>query len=92
MHVFVTAYRGGTIYKLYYCFDSHIAFAEKPSAPGKPQISNITGTSMHVDWSPPESDGGCPLSGYVLEYQLDGGMSLQQGLTWLNVVVFILIR
>ena len=38
-----------------------------PSAPGKPEISDIDATKMTVTWTPPESDGGTPIIGYSLE-------------------------
>ena len=38
-----------------------------PSAPDAPEISNITAESVNLTWSPPSSDGGAPISGYMVE-------------------------
>ena len=38
-----------------------------PSAPGKPVISDIGATKATATWTPPESDGGCKLIGYIVE-------------------------
>ena len=42
-----------------------------PGQPGTPQVSNITSESMTVEWTKPDTDGGCPIDGYILEYKLD---------------------
>lgn len=38
-----------------------------PSAPGAPDVSNVKATSMTVTWTKSISDGGSPITGYVLE-------------------------
>ncbi|XP_033628855.1 titin-like, partial [Asterias rubens] len=38
-----------------------------PGAPGKPDITGVDRTNITISWSPPESDGGNPVSGYVIE-------------------------
>nr|XP_006823012.1 PREDICTED: titin-like [Saccoglossus kowalevskii] len=38
-----------------------------PAAPGSPEVSNITNTSVTLNWSPPSSDGGSPVIGYIIE-------------------------
>lgn len=38
-----------------------------PSPPGKPNVVDIDSTSMTISWSPPESDGGTPITGYLIE-------------------------
>ena len=38
-----------------------------PGAPGKPKASDIGATEMTVCWAVPESDGGAPIKGYILE-------------------------
>lgn len=40
---------------------------EVPGAPSKPSVSNITGSSMTVSWSPPDNNGGALIEGYWLE-------------------------
>lgn len=37
------------------------------SAPGMPEVSNVTETTCTVVWSVPESNGGAEIEGYVLE-------------------------
>ena len=32
-----------------------------------PEISDVTDTTMMVSWSPPKSDGGSPIIGYIVE-------------------------
>ena len=38
-----------------------------PGPPGKPTASDIDATSMTISWTPPESDGGAPITGYIIE-------------------------
>ena len=38
-----------------------------PSAPGKPDVSNVTDKAATVSWSIPESDGGSKILGYIIE-------------------------
>lgn len=33
-----------------------------------PQISSITDSSMKLEWTAPESDGGAPITSYTIEY------------------------
>ena len=42
-------------------------FLDVPGAPGKPKASDIGATEMTVSWAVPESDGGAPIKGYILE-------------------------
>ena len=41
--------------------------SDVPGAPGKPKASDIDATEMTVSWTTPESDGGAPIKGYILE-------------------------
>ncbi|KAK7507540.1 hypothetical protein BaRGS_00001475, partial [Batillaria attramentaria] len=43
-----------------------------PSKPKGPmEVSNVTETSADLTWKPPESDGGTPLTGYIIEVRPD---------------------
>jgi titin len=44
--------------------------SDKPGAPGVPELSEITDSSIRLDWTPPENDGGAPILGYHVEYKL----------------------
>lgn len=43
-----------------------------PGQPNPPIISEIFKTSCVVTWTPPEENGGCPITGYVLERRVVG--------------------
>lgn len=55
-----------------------------PSAPGKPMASNITDTSVQLDWTVPEKTGANMVSGYILQYY-----SPEIGETWFNIPDYI---
>ena len=38
-----------------------------PGIPGTPVISDITSTAMTLRWAPPDSDGGVPITTYIVE-------------------------
>lgn len=40
-----------------------------PGKPGTPLPSNIKDTSMSLSWQAPESDGGAPITNYIIEYK-----------------------
>ena len=38
-----------------------------PGAPEKPEVTGVDRTQITISWSPPESDGGSPVTGYIIE-------------------------
>jgi len=38
-----------------------------PDAPSAPQVAEVCSTSCVLSWQPPASDGGTPVTGYVIE-------------------------
>lgn len=40
-----------------------------PNAPKDPEITDWTETTLSVQWKAPDSDGGSPILGYVVEYK-----------------------
>ena len=44
-----------------------IYFSDKPDAPGKPSVTDVNAESATVTWTAPYSDGGAPITGYILE-------------------------
>ena len=42
-------------------------FTDVPGKPGKASIGMVDKTTMKITWSHPESDGGSPIKGYVVE-------------------------
>lgn len=43
-----------------------------PDAPSRPEVSDVTPTSAVISWSSPESDGGSPITGYIVEKREKG--------------------
>lgn len=43
--------------------------SDKPSAPGVPNVTEVTNNSVTLDWSPPSKDGGSPVHSYFIEYK-----------------------
>jgi Fibronectin type III domain len=42
-------------------------FLDEPNAPGKPEIIDYDNQSVTLKWEPPKSDGGRPITHYVIE-------------------------
>ena len=42
-------------------------FSDVPGAPEKPKVTGVDSTEITITWSPPKSDGGSPITGYVIE-------------------------
>jgi hypothetical protein len=47
-------------------------FLDPPSAPEAPLIDEIFATTCRIQWSPPKSDGGSPVTNYLVERRLQG--------------------
>ena len=43
-----------------------------PDAPSRPEIRKVTENSATISWSPPESDGGSPVTNYIVERREPG--------------------
>ena len=55
-------------YDLSYKLKTSSPILEAPSAPRGPiRVSSVTSNSCDVRWQPPEEDGGCAITSYVLE-------------------------
>ena len=48
--------------------------SDPPGAPGVPQIGEVKDGKVPLTWTPPEDDGGAPVTGYVLEYRPEGAL------------------
>ena len=46
---------------------SPVHYPDIPDSPGTPQITNVDAKSIGITWSQPKSDGGSPITGYVIE-------------------------
>ena len=44
-----------------------IFISDVPSAPGKPDVTEVDSTLIGLHWSQPESDGGSPITSYIIE-------------------------
>lgn len=40
-----------------------------PNAPRDPEVTDWTETTLTVQWKAPDSDGGSPITGYIVEYK-----------------------
>ena len=47
----------------------------KPGPPGIPQCPEIKDGEISLTWTPPEEDGGSPITNYILEYRLEGAFA-----------------
>jgi titin len=50
-----------------------IVFSDVPSAPTSVHVTALTGDSIALGWELPEDDGGCKVTGYVVEYRGETG-------------------
>ncbi|PIK60955.1 putative titin [Apostichopus japonicus] len=42
---------------------------DKPGKPGKPEVTEFGPKEITITWTPPESDGGSPIIGYIIEHK-----------------------
>lgn len=42
-------------------------YADKPDAPGKPEVKDSDRSFIKIGWTKPKSDGGSPITGYHVE-------------------------
>jgi len=40
-----------------------------------PQLTDVKDGAITVTWTPPESDGGSPITNYILEYRSEGSVA-----------------
>ena len=45
---------------------------DPPSAPGRPEVTEKTAEHLMVTWAAPESDGGAPITNYIIEMREQG--------------------
>ena len=55
--------------------DNVLRCSAVPDKPGVPQPTDVKDGSITVTWTPPENDGGAPVTSYVLEYRSEGSVS-----------------
>ena len=41
--------------------------SDVPEAPGKPEVTAVDRKQITITWTPPKSDGGSPVTGYIIE-------------------------
>lgn len=44
-----------------------VTFTETPDKPSKPDIVDYDKDMVELEWRPPLSDGGSPITGYIVE-------------------------
>ncbi|XP_064106043.1 titin-like isoform X2 [Macrobrachium nipponense] len=45
-----------------------VTVTDRPDPPSMPVVTDITGQSVTLRWDPPQDDGGCRISNYIVEY------------------------
>lgn len=50
---------------------------DEPDKPGRPEPRNWDKDFVDLEWSPPKSDGGAPITGYIIQKREKGGRSWQ---------------
>lgn len=51
-----------------YNYSLRYLWADRPDSPSQPMITDVSGTSITLRWDPPQDDGGCRVSNYIIEY------------------------
>ena len=54
---------------------------DEPGKPGRPDVTDWDKDHVDLEWSPPESDGGAPITGYVIEKRKKGTHKWQKAKT-----------
>lgn len=49
------------------CLTGFLHFLDEPGKPGKPEIFDFDNVSASLKWTKPDSDGGRPITHYVVE-------------------------
>jgi len=49
-------------------------FADPPGKPGRPEVVDYDKDRAEIKWTHPKNDGGSPLTKYVVEKKMKGGM------------------
>ena len=49
-----------------------VYYTAVPGKPGVPQMTDVKDGAITVTWTPPENDGGSPITNYILEYRSEG--------------------
>jgi len=49
-----------------------IMTVERPDKPGRPEVIEVIGTSVHLQWTAPESNGGADITEYRVMFETSG--------------------
>ena len=61
-----------------------VCMTELPSCPEKAQITNVTATTITVQWTAPLSNGGSRISNYVVQYHQKGVKNIEGRDAWVE--------
>ena len=61
-----------------------VSYLDKPSKPGTPEITDYDESSADIRWAPSESDGGSPITHYIIQKR-EGGSTKEED--WVKVDV-----
>lgn len=57
----------------------HFHKLDVPGPPGIPVVTDIQKRSVSLKWKEPKDDGGSPLTGYEIEYRMEGAFKWVSG-------------